>query len=94
MEAMIRVGAFDEFGETRTRSSGRRNISSGPIRRNAEPGQGWLSPPPGLEPLVPIPSQEPTRRERLEAETELLGFAVSGHPLELFPTSPGTPTAR
>ena len=28
--------------------------------------------------------QEPSRRERLEAETELFGFAVSGHPLELF----------
>ena len=27
---------------------------------------------------------EPTRRERLEAETQLFGFAVSGHPLELF----------
>ena len=31
-----------------------------------------------------FPSSEPTRRERLEAETELFGFAVSGHPLELF----------
>jgi hypothetical protein len=29
--------------------------------------------------------REPTRREQLEAETELFGFAVSGHPLELFP---------
>jgi DNA polymerase III alpha subunit len=27
---------------------------------------------------------EPTRRERLEAETELFGYAVSGHPLELY----------
>jgi DNA polymerase III alpha subunit len=27
--------------------------------------------------------REPTRRERLEAETELFGYAVSGHPLEL-----------
>jgi DNA polymerase III alpha subunit len=26
----------------------------------------------------------PTRKERLHAETELFGFAVSGHPLELF----------
>ncbi len=29
--------------------------------------------------------REPTRQEILEAETELFGFAVSGHPLELFP---------
>jgi DNA polymerase III alpha subunit len=28
--------------------------------------------------------REPTRREQLEAETELFGYAVSGHPLELF----------
>ena len=28
--------------------------------------------------------REPTRRERLEAETDLFGYAVSGHPLELF----------
>jgi DNA polymerase III alpha subunit len=28
--------------------------------------------------------REPIRRERLEAETELFGYAVSGHPLELF----------
>lgn len=27
---------------------------------------------------------EPTRRERLEAENDLLGFPVSGHPLELY----------
>ena len=29
--------------------------------------------------------REPTRQETLEAETELFGFAVSGHPLEMFP---------
>ena len=28
--------------------------------------------------------REPTRRERLEAETELFGYAVSQHLLELF----------
>jgi DNA polymerase III alpha subunit len=49
-----------------------------------ESKQGWLVPPPGLEQLPAIPLTEPTRRERLEAETDLFGFAVSGHPLELF----------
>jgi DNA polymerase III alpha subunit len=29
--------------------------------------------------------REPTRQEILETETELFGFAVSRHPLELFP---------
>jgi DNA polymerase III alpha subunit len=32
-----------------------------------------------------LPLNEPTRLERLQAEPELFGFAVSGHPLELFP---------
>ena len=49
-----------------------------------EPNQGWLIPPPGLEQLPGIPLDEPTRLERLQSETELFGFAVSGHPLELF----------
>ena len=29
-------------------------------------------------------SWKPTRREQLEAENELFGFTVSGHPLELY----------
>jgi error-prone DNA polymerase len=37
-----------------------------------------------LEQLPAIPLYEPSRRERLEAETDPFGFAVSGHPLELF----------
>jgi DNA polymerase III alpha subunit len=38
-----------------------------------------------LEQLVSVPLTEPTRLEKLQAETELFGYAVSGHPLELFP---------
>jgi DNA polymerase III alpha subunit len=38
-----------------------------------------------MESLPEIALKEPTRLERLAAETELLDFAVSGHPLELFP---------
>jgi hypothetical protein len=49
-----------------------------------EPNQGWLIPPPGLQHLPTIPLNEPTRHECLEWETDLFGFAVSGHPLELF----------
>jgi DNA polymerase III alpha subunit len=82
LEAMIHVGAFDEFGDTRTRQFWQAQFllkTSG-----IEPNQNWLIPPPGLEQLPGIPLNEPTRRERLESETELFGFAVSGHPLELF----------
>jgi len=146
LEAMIRVGAFDEFGDTRTwqfwqgqhllKTFGAGGTGDSPVpsgdppdgmsRRTARVptsglhtgaspvplgespsgaggspappryGQPWLLPPPGLEQLLvgraspragssSLPSlREPTHRERLEWETELFGFAVSGHPLELF----------
>ena len=46
--------------------------------------QNWISakPPIRFQPSAFL--KEPTRRERLEAETELFGYAVSGHPLQLF----------
>jgi DNA polymerase III alpha subunit len=84
LETMIRAGAFDEFGETRTRQFWQAQHLSKTFCARVEPGQGWLIAPPGLEKLPAISLKEPTRRERLEAETELFGYAVSGHPLELF----------
>ncbi|HEY5913953.1 MAG TPA: DNA polymerase IV [Verrucomicrobiae bacterium] len=47
--------------------------------------QLWLLPPGNVEGLSSVPLAEPGRLERLRAEEELLGYAVSGHPLELFP---------
>lgn len=85
LEAMIRVGAFDEFGESRTRQFWQAQHLVRTFGAATEPSQGWLIPPPGLEQLPGIPLNEPTRLERLQCETELFGFAVSGHPLELFP---------
>jgi DNA polymerase III alpha subunit len=85
LEAMIRVGAFDEFGETRTRQFWQAQQLVKTYGATNAPGQGWLIPPPGLEQLPGLPLNEPTRLERLQAETELFGFAMSGHPLELFP---------
>jgi DNA polymerase III alpha subunit len=84
LEAMIRVGGFDEFGETRTRQFWQAQHLVRTYSISTEPNQGWLIAPPGLEQLPEIPLNEPTHRERLEAETELFGFAVSGHPLALF----------
>ena len=81
---MIRAGAFDEFGQTRTRQFWQAQHLFQTFGDAAESGQGWLMPPPGLEQFPGVPLHEPTRRERLESETELFGFAVSGHPLELF----------
>jgi DNA-directed DNA polymerase III PolC len=84
LEVMIRAGGFDEFGETRTRQFWQAQHLIKTYSSHTEPNQGWLIAPPGLEQLVSIPLAEPTRRETLEAETDLFGFAVSGHPLELF----------
>jgi error-prone DNA polymerase len=84
LEAMIRAGGFDEFGETRTRQFWQAQHLVKTYSSNTEPNQGWLIAPPGLEQLVAIPLTEPSRQEKLQSETELFGFAVSGHPLELF----------
>jgi len=84
LEAMIRVGAFDEFGETRTRQFWQAQHWVKTQGAASGPNQGWLLPPPGLESLPGVPLSEPPARARLEAETELFGFAISGHPLELF----------
>ncbi len=85
LEAMIRIGAFDEFGETRTRQFWQAQHLLKTFAGAVEPGQAWLLPPPGLEQLPGLPLKEPTRAERLLSETQLFGYAVSGHPLELFP---------
>lgn len=84
LEAMIRVGALDEFGESRTRQFWQAQHLVKTYGATSVPNQGWLLPPPGLEQLPGIPLNEPTRQERLRCETELFGYAVSGHPLELF----------
>ena len=83
--ALIRAGAFDEFGDTRTRQYWQAQHLVKTCAATGEPGQGWLLPPPGLEQFPEVSLNEPTRLERLRWETELFGFAVSGHPLELFP---------
>jgi len=85
LEAMIRAGAFDEFGDTRTRQFWQAQHLVRTFGSTDEPDQGWLIPPPGLEQLPGIPLREPTRLESLQSETDLFGFAVSDHPLALFP---------
>jgi DNA polymerase III alpha subunit len=94
MEAMIRAGGFDEFGQTRTRQfwDSRRLVKCESGRQKAEMEARNLEFDfdAGTNPVAdfftqnPALLREPMRRERLEAETELFGYAVSGHPLELF----------
>jgi DNA-directed DNA polymerase III PolC len=83
MESMIRVGAFDGFGKTRTAQFWESRHLRQAFGDESAPGQGWLLPPPATDRMPAIPLQEPTRRQRLEWETELLDFTASGHPLEL-----------
>ena len=84
LEAMIRAGAFDSFGESRTRQFWQAQYLLRTFRDSSDSEQSWLISPPDPDKLPEIPVVEPTRHERLQWETELFGFAVSGHPLELF----------
>jgi DNA polymerase III alpha subunit len=84
LEAMIRAGAFDSFGESRTRQFWSAQYLLRTFGGSGDSGQSWLIPPADPNKLPRIPVVEPTRHERLQWETELFGFAVSGHPLELF----------
>jgi DNA polymerase III alpha subunit len=83
-EALLRCGVFDCFGTTRTEQFWQLRHwlrCHGPKAAD----QGWLLPPSGLELLPEVPLEEPTPLQRLQWETELLGFVASGHPLDLFP---------
>ena len=73
LEAMLRAGGFDEFGETRTRQFWEAQYLHRAFGSGHDPGQGWLLAPPSLDRFPSVPMREPTRREQLEAETELFG---------------------
>lgn len=82
MDALIRSGAFDHFGDSRsqqfwqTRVLMRENrASSCELALNSN--ESWIPPESHLV--------GDSKLERLKAEQELLGFPVCGHPLELFP---------
>ena len=81
---MIRAGAFDIFGDKRTRQFWQAQYLLRTFGSASEPKQGWLIPPADPTRLPELPAVEPAHKEQLRAETELFGFAVSGHPLELF----------
>jgi DNA-directed DNA polymerase III PolC len=94
MEIMIRTGGFDDFGQSRTQQfwEAQQLQRSGAKHQKSEAGTWNLEFDfdAGKNPVTdffaknPALLREPTRHERLETETELFGYAVSGHPLELF----------
>jgi DNA polymerase III alpha subunit len=83
MESLLRVGALDEFGQRRTAQFWECQFLQRTWGKCGGGLQAMLLPPPAIEGLANAPLEEPTRRQRLEAESELLGFPVSAHPLEL-----------
>jgi DNA polymerase III alpha subunit len=85
LEGIIRVGGCDEFGDTRTRQFWQAQYLLRTFGSSNERNQGWLIPPADPAKLPTFAVEEPTRMQRLQAETELLGFTASGHPLELYP---------
>ena len=90
METLSRAAAFDGFGQTRCEQFWEIQQLVARWGHDATPGQGWLLPPKAatLKPETRNPKpefREPTRSQRLQWETELLGFTASGHPLELYP---------
>ena len=91
MESLIRVGAFDDFGKPRTAQYWEFKSLSVECRVSREESsvpraltQSHLFPRADLTRLPSVPLAEPDRLQRLRAEEELLGYPVSGHPLELF----------
>lgn len=79
--SLVRVGAFDGFGEPRTAQFWQvQSVARWPK------AQGFLFDSDEQSPLPPVPLTEPTTAQKLEDEVELLGFTVSGHPLDRFPT--------
>ena len=87
IETLIRAGGFDEFSQTRTRQfwEAQHLQKAKDERQNLEfDFDAGTNPVSDFFAQNPSLLREPTRRERFEAETELFGYAVSGHPLELF----------
>jgi len=83
-EVMIRAGGCDAFGQPRTQQFWEAQHLHRTLGEAHGSDQSWLLPPPSLDRFPSVPLREQTSHERLEAETELFGFAASGHPLELY----------
>ena len=84
MEILIRIGAFDGFGKSRVEQFWEyQRLYAVESARNGV--QGLLFELPFEKTKLP-PLEEPSLLQKLEWEYELLGFPVSGHPLDLFPS--------
>jgi DNA polymerase-3 subunit alpha len=90
MEALISAGACDTFGHRSQLMAGlEQTVGEAQLRQaDAESGQGSLFDVGGEAPVREAPSLPDVpswpEAERLAREKEILGFFISGHPLEKF----------
>ncbi|HYE32345.1 MAG TPA: DNA polymerase IV [Methylomirabilota bacterium] len=86
MDLLHRAGAFDGFGDSRSAQFWQMQflLRAYGHDRNAA-AQGLLFPDQDKEKLPEVPLEEPTKLQRLQWESELFDFPVTGHPLELHP---------
>ncbi len=83
LETLIRAGVCDGLGIPRTQQFWEAQVCR--RRQNQASAQGWLLAPPPLEIIKEFPLHEPALTDRLQAENELFGYTISGHPLALYP---------
>jgi DNA polymerase III subunit alpha len=94
MEALIAAGACDSFGHRAQLMAGSKSaVGEAQLRQaDRESGQGSLfdvaaeAAPVREAPKLPDVPKWP-ESDRLAREKEILGFFISGHPLEKFGTS-------
>ena len=78
---LIRAGAFDSLGGTRTEQFWRCLH----CHRDASTGADWLFRDTREDEIRATFREEPTALQKLQDEVELLGYTVSGHPLDCHP---------
>jgi len=83
IELLMRAGAFDEFGKSRTEQFWECQFHQRAHSQTNDVGQAWLLKDETTHRMPEGPLREPTRREKLELEAELFGFPASEHPLAL-----------
>ena len=90
LESLVRCGAFDSFGKSRAQLFSDLDMAmshAAGLQRDRASGQGALfSEMHGMPaPSSPLAAVEPwPRNEMLAYERELLGFYLTGHPLEAY----------
>src|SRR5713101_2158456 len=87
IEALIKCGALDDFGETRPTLLWRLNLTSAARTGGSAPSAASLFPEalmPAAKLYAPLPHADYTREQRMAYEQEILEVCVSGHPLDLL----------